>query len=137
MKREYAIIALYFLVPIITIAQDFKSTSTESINPLIGKWEIDLRPTPESDGYYQSFEVEMLDENAFTGAFYGSDINNGLINMNWDKMYYAFSTSDQSNEYYHSGYIENDTLFGITYCPNRNFAAPWIGTKNNDDQNEK
>ncbi|MFD1315158.1 hypothetical protein [Namhaeicola litoreus] len=52
-----------------------------------------------------------------------------MINKNWDKIYFAFSTSDQSNEYYHAGYLENDKLFGIIDCPNRNLAAPWTGIK--------
>ena len=120
---------MFFLVPISIIAQDSKNNSSEIINPLIGNWKIDLRPTPESDGYYQSFNVKMINENTFTGTFYSSEIKNALINKNWDKIYFAFSTSDQSNEYYHSGYLENDKLFGITYCPNRNFTAPWTGTK--------
>lgn len=129
MKIKYAIIVIFFLAPIITIAQDLKNDSQKTVNPLIGNWKIDLRPTPESDAYYQSFNVKTINNNVFTGVFYGSEIKNALINKNWDKVYFAFSTSDQSNEYYHSGYLENDKLFGITYCPNRNFTAPWTGIK--------
>jgi hypothetical protein len=129
MKRKYTIIALFFLVPILTISQDLKNNSVETLDPLIGNWKIDLRPTPESDGYYQSFNVKTINKNIFTGTFYGSEIKNALINKNWDKIYFAFSTSDQSNEYYHSGFLENDKLFGITYCPNRKFTAPWTGIK--------
>ncbi len=127
MKRKLIIITLLFLVPISTIAQDLTSNSSEQIDPLVGNWKIDLRPTPKSDGYFQSFVVKMVNGNTFTGTFYGSEIKNALINRNWAKIYFAFSTSDQSNEYYHSGYLENGQLLGITYCPNREFTSPWTG----------
>lgn len=129
MKKKIILIAMFFVVPFSIIAQEPKNNYFETVDPLIGNWKIDLRPTPESDGYYQSFNVKMINENTFTGTFYSSEIKNAVINKNWDKIYFAFSTSDQSNDYYHSGYIENDKLFGITYCPNRNFAAPWTGIK--------
>lgn len=116
-------------MPISIIAQDAKNNSSETIDDLIGNWKIDLRPTPESEEYYQYFNVKMINENTFTGTFYGSEIKSSIINTNWNKIYFAFSTFDKSNEYYHSGYLENEKLFGITYCPNRNFTAPWSGIK--------
>lgn len=106
--------------------------NTDVVKPtdiLIGEWTIDLKPTPESDGYFQSFVVEFINENTFKGTFYGSILENAILNSNWNKLYFAFTTRDQNNEYYHSGYLLNGKLFGITYCPNRNFAAPWIGVK--------
>ena len=127
MKRKLILITLLLLVPISIIAQDSTIKSPEQNDPLIGNWKIDLRPTPDSDGYYQSFDVKIVNGNTFSGTFYGSEIKNALINRNWTKIYFAFSTSDQSNEYYHSGYIEDGKLFGITYCPNREFTAPWTG----------
>jgi len=127
MKRKLILITLLLLVPISIIAQDSTIKSPEQNDPLAGNWKIDLRPTPDSDGYYQSFDVKIVNGNTFSGTFYGSEIKNALINRNWTKIYFAFSTSDQSNEYYHSGYIEDGKLFGITYCPNREFTAPWTG----------
>ena len=128
MKIKIAFIILIVFTPICLVAQDNSNNLTEK-NPIIGNWKIDLRPTPDSDGYYQSFVVKSIMDNTFTGTFYGSEIKNALINKNWPKTYFAFSTSDQSNEYYHSGYLENDKLFGITYCPTREFTAPWTGVK--------
>lgn len=109
-------------------AQDFaKSDRTDE--ELLGKWTIDLRPTPDSDAYYQVFHVESIKDNTFIGTFYGSPIEGALINRNWDKLFFAFSTADQNNEYFHSGYIENGKVFGVTYCPDREFTAPWNGNK--------
>jgi hypothetical protein len=127
MKKKLILITLLLLVPISIIAQDSTIKSPEQNDPLTGNWKIDLRPTPDSDGYYQSFNVKVVNGNTFSGSFYGSEIKNAMINRNWAKIYFAFSTSDQSNEYYHSGYLENGKLFGITYCPNREFTAPWTG----------
>lgn len=129
MNRKNIIILSFFLASFCLNAQNLTNDSNNTIEPLNGTWKIDLRPTPESDGYYQSFLVKMVTKNTFTGTFYGSEIKNALINRNWSKIYFAFSTSDQSNEYYHSGYLENGKLYGITYCPNREFTAPWTGTK--------
>ncbi len=128
MKINFIIIALLLLIPISVIAQNGADT-TKKTNSLIGNWKIDLRPTPDAEGYFQIFEVKSIDSNTISGTFYGSEIKNALINKNWPKIYFAFSTSDQNNDYYHSGYIENDKLYGITYCPNREFTAPWTGTK--------
>ncbi|WP_297764948.1 hypothetical protein [uncultured Muriicola sp.] len=128
MKKQY-VLALLISMCITIISAQEADMATSSPNPLIGEWTIDLRPTPESEGYYQKFVVTAIEGNTFTGTFYGSPIENGLINQNWDKLYVAFTTSDASNDYYHSGYLENGSLKGISYCPNRAFTAPWTGVK--------
>ena len=129
MKKSITTIVLVFLVTNSILAQELKENKDEKVDQLIGNWKIDLRPTPESDAYYQYFMISEIDGNSFNGTFYGSEIKNGIINQNWPKLYFAFSTSDQSNEYYHSGYLENGKVFGITYCPNREFTNPWIGIR--------
>lgn len=130
MKNTFAINFFLLLVPILIFAQDVNEVDSEPQNMLIGEWVIDLRPTPNSEEYFQTFLVESIDENKLQGTFYGSNIKNGLINKNWEKLFFAFTTSDQSNEYYHSGYLLDGMLFGLTYCPNRNFTAPWTGKTN-------
>ena len=95
----------------------------------VGVWTIDLRPTAESEGYFQPFIVKSIEANTFKGTFYGSELENPLLNENWEKLYFAFTTKDDNNEYYHSGYMYNGKLYGITYCPNREFTAPWTGEK--------
>jgi hypothetical protein len=121
---HFLFLAFFFGVPVCGSAQDINTNTT-----LPGKWTIDLRPAPDAAGYYQAFVVTALEGNTFTGTFYGSPIENGFINPNWDRLYFAFTTHDQSNAYYHSGYLENGTVSGISYCPNRAFAAPWTGIK--------
>ncbi len=96
---------------------------------LVGEWNIDLRPTPEAEGYYQTFRITNIDQNSLEGSFYGSPLENGLLNRNWEKLYLSFSTKDQNHTYYHTAYLDNGVLYGITYCPGREFTAPWTGIK--------
>jgi len=128
MKNIIAITLLLLFMSSNINAQNDKNDDNKT-DTLIGKWTIDLRPTAESEGYFQSFVIESIEGNTFKGTFYGSQLEKSLLNDNWEKLYFAFTTKDQSNDYYHSGYLLNGKLFGITYCPNREFTAPWIGEK--------
>lgn len=128
MKKQF-ILAFLVSMSITMIKAQEADTGMSPADPLVGEWTIDLRPTPDAEAYFQKFMVIAADGNTFTGTFYGSPVENGLINRNWDKLYIAFTTSDASNDYYHSGYLENGTLRGISYCPNRAFTAPWTGVK--------
>ena len=56
-------------------------------------------------------------------------IENGLLNANWNELYFAFTTKDQNNTYFHSGRIENNKMYGLSYAPKRSLAAPWTGEK--------
>ena len=128
MKLIFTLSIVLFFIPFAVLSQDLIDDAKSS-DALIGQWTIDLRPTPDAEAYYQPFVVEMIDKNTFSGTFYGSSIENSLLNDSWDKLYFAFTTKDQNNAYYHSGYLLNGKLFGITYCPGRNFTAPWTGIK--------
>lgn len=129
MKKTLGNIILAFLVPLCILAQDDTINQTQKGEDLIGDWTVDLRPSPDSEGYYQPFNVESVAGNTFIGSFYGSQIENAFFNKNWDRLYFAFTTKDQSNTYYHSGYLSNGEVSGISYCPTREFTAPWTGLK--------
>ena len=129
MRNILSLTLLLLFIPFGIFSQEKNTDVIKSTDILIGEWTIDLRPSSESDRYFQSFVVEFIEENTFKGTFYGSNLENTILNSNWDKLYFALTTRDQSNEYYHSGYLLNGKLYGITYYPNRSFAAPWIGVK--------
>ncbi len=126
---KYIIMGIFLIAGIHNIIAQEADSAMVPADPLVGEWTIDLRPTPDAEGYYQLFQVMEIEGNTFTGTFYGSTIENGLLNRNWDRLYFAFTTSDASNDYYHSGYLEDGTLYGTSYCPNRAFTAPWTGVK--------
>lgn len=130
MKNYLANTLLALLFPICFFAQDNRANTTEKADELVGNWTIDLRPSPDAEGYYQTFNVASLERNTFQGSFYGSKVENAFFNKNWDRLYFAFTTKDQSNTYYHSGYLMDGELLGISYCPTREFTAPWSGSKN-------
>lgn len=98
-------------------------------NDIAGTWKIDLRPTPASEPYYQMFVVKSIKKNTFKGTFYGSSIKDGFINTQWKRTYFAFSTSDNTHTYYHSGYFLEGKVYAISYCPTRSLTSPWRGEK--------
>lgn len=95
----------------------------------IGTWIIDLRPTPESEPYLKEFKFTKIEGKNFDGEFYGYPFGGGFLNVDWDKIYFAFITSDQGSTYFHSGYIEGDKVYGITLNENRKFVLPWRGQR--------
>ena len=117
-------------VLILTVALGFQlGLAQNTIEEANGSWKIDLRPTPDSEAYYQTVEISEAEQNTFKGTFYGSPIENAILNTKWNRLYFAFMTKDASNTYYHSGYILEGKIYGITYCPTRAFTAPWNGVK--------
>jgi hypothetical protein len=98
-------------------------------NDALGTWTIDLRPTPESAAYIKEFKFTKIDGKKFDGEFYGYPFEGGLFNTDWDKIYFAFTTTDQSGTYYHSGYIEGNKVYGMSLNENRKLMLPWKGEK--------
>ena len=124
---------LGFLICLMTYtfsaAQENSDARTGNEHALVGEWKIDLRPTPDSEPYFQIFTIEEVNDRTLVGSFYGSPVQDGLINMNWPKLYFAFSTNDSTDGYYHSGYLADGKLFGTTYCPGRDLIARWTGER--------
>ena len=129
MKHLFCFTFLFLSLSSIITAQEEEQSDTSYSAALIGEWVIDLRPTPHAEGYFQPFIVESIEGNTINGTFYGSNLENALLNDNWETLSFAFTTNDGTNEYYHSGYLLDGKLFGITYCPDRKFTAPWTGSK--------
>ena len=105
------------------------NTTKLNTDSLLGTFIIDLRPTPESEPYLKDFKFTKIDGKNFDGEFYGYPFTGGLLNTNWDKIYFAFTTADQSGAYYHSGYVEGNKVFGISLNENRKLIIPWKGEK--------
>lgn len=122
-------LALALCSTLTVFAQGETQDSLQTPKQLEGTWIIDLRPTADAEPYLKKFILILESKSSFSGEFYDSLIFNGRINENWDKMYFAFKTEDQSSEYFHSGYMLDGKIYGITHCPNRNFVAPWVGVK--------
>jgi hypothetical protein len=116
-----------------TLAQKMAKDSTTIKKPdpkeALGSWQIDLRPSPESEPYYKEFKFTKIEGKNFEGEFYGYPFTGGLLNTDWDKIYFAFTTADQSGTYFHSGHIEDGKVFGISLSEGRKFVLPWRGVR--------
>jgi len=119
------VLTLWFISD--AIAQDTNNKSRT--DALTGTWKIDLRPSPESPAYLQEFVIQKIEGRTFSGTFYGSDVRDTQINFNWDRLYFAFTTSDNTHEYYHTGYYFDGQLIGTSYCPGRDLLQPWVGKR--------
>lgn len=126
---KQCLFSLGLLISITSLTQSYVPQNGATADALEGKWEIDLRPAPDAPPYTQVFEVTKISGNSFEGTFYGSPLEEGRINRNWDRLYFAFTTRDSSHAYYHSGYLEDGKLYGVSYCPGREFVQPWTGSR--------
>jgi hypothetical protein len=108
---------------------DTRSKEQEIMSPLFGTWEIDLRPSPNDSPYLKEFIVSSFEEGKLRGFFYDSPFSNGRVNSAWGKVYFAFTTADNSGTYYHSGHLENGKLYGTSFSPARGFMLPWWSTQ--------
>ena len=118
---------IFFLI-LFAVCSSSYSVSDDP-NKLEGTWQVDLRPTPESEPYFKDFEITLAGENSFNGKFYDTEFSGGLLNSDWSKIYFGFTTNDMSGKYFHSGYLNNDTLFGMTYSEGRSFVMPWLAVR--------
>lgn len=105
------------------------SDATHDLEKVKGTWLLDLRPDPTSEPYYKDFILEPTKGLEFKGEFYGTKFSGGYFNKDWDKLFFAFTTGDKKNTYYHSGYIIDNQIYGISYSPERKFTSHWKGVK--------
>lgn len=102
---------------------------------LAGQWEIDLRPSPGADPYLKDFSVRFTDEKHFSGSFYDTHFENGVVNSAWENVHFAFSTKDRKNTYVTIGYFDGEVVRGTTFCENRDLVMPWTGRRKIDSKN--
>jgi hypothetical protein len=96
---------------------------------LVGTWEVDLWPNPAAQPYLQSLIVKAVSGITFDGTFYGAEISDGRINVDWGAVRIAFVTADASGPYNHSAVFRDGRLEGLTNSLGRKFLAYWSATK--------
>ena len=96
---------------------------------LVGTWAVDLRPTPDSEPYLQTFTIDAVEDNRFSGSFYGTSFDGGIINANWETIHFAFTTEDGRTIYHHSGSVDGQEMTGRTHAPGRDTLFIWSATK--------
>jgi hypothetical protein len=127
---------LFSIAIIGVVALANQLTASEFDNPkaedLVDVWQVDLRPTPDAPAYFKDFVVKSVDGNGFIGTFYDSPISNGRINTDWGAVYFAFTTSDGSGTYNHSGVLRDGKLEGLSLSIGRGFLGVWRGEKKDE-----
>lgn len=125
---KHLLLSFCMLITLTATAQ--KTTTPKPVaDSALGTWIIDLRPTPESEPYLKEFKFTKISGKNFDGEFYGYPFSGGFLNTSWDKIYFAFTTQDQGSNYFHSGYIEGNKVYGITLNEKREFVLPWRGER--------
>lgn len=132
MQRLKNIVRLSLVFLVLTAFTGNTELQLTEAHALEGTWAIDLRPTPDSDPYLQKLTVKIRKDGSFSGSFYGSRFRNGQTNTDWALLYFAFRTEDKNNVYFHSGYLKDGELHGMSYCPERKFTTPWSGKRLKD-----
>jgi teichoic acid D-alanine hydrolase len=105
------------------------SSNILNLDKVKGTWVLDLRPDPNSEPYLKDFILTPTKGKEFEGEFYGTKFTGGYFNTDWDCLYFAFTTGDKDNVYYHSGYIIDNRISGISYSEGRKFTSHWTGIK--------
>lgn len=98
---------------------------------LIGTWLADLRPRPDAPDYDQEFVVRGVANQVPVGTFYGRELQDARLNLDWGTTHFAFTTSDarERGTYNTAGRIVGDHLEGTTHPLGRNFLAVWTATR--------
>ncbi|WP_375586075.1 hypothetical protein [Cyclobacterium xiamenense] len=104
--------------------------SVENLPNILGTWEVDLRPSPDSEPFIQYLVITEISGTSLKGTFYESSLEDGLVNEKFDSVFLAFTTNDQSSTYYHFiKLIDGNRIEGLTYSRNRNLIQPWKGRR--------
>lgn len=132
MKTVFVLLGVVgFLSPLVLIQEKWVDGKADA-KKLVGSWTIDLRATPDAEGYFQEFVVTSVEGNEFKGTFYGSPIEEGRINSDWGKVHFGFVTKDGSGTYHHAGSLKDGKLEGTTLSLGRDFLSVWSGVAKKD-----
>lgn len=122
-------IIVCFLMVVLSVGATTGVESTTDPHVLLGTWRVDLRSTPDAEAYYQELVVTKLEGNTFQRSFYGSEIENAHINVDWSEVYFAFTTRDNSGAYNSSGVVSGKQPRGTTHSLTRGFLSDWTAER--------
>ena len=103
--------------------------TTADAEALVGSWQIDLRPMPDSEPYYQEFVVELIDGTTFTVTFYGSPVSETRLNTDLGCSALLVTSMGGSGAYLHAGVLRDDRLEGTTNSTGRGVLSVWSGER--------
>ncbi len=95
---------------------------------LVGRWKVDLRPTPDAEAYYQDMIIERQ-EDGLGVTFYSTPAEDVEVNVDWGQVAFAFRTADGSGGYFTSGRLVGDRIEGQTHAVGRGFFSLWTAER--------
>ncbi len=97
---------------------------------LVGTWDVDLRPSPDSAANVVSMVIRSVEGGVLQGSFYdGSEMTEGRVTTSFGVVRFAFVTSDGSGLYHTTGELRGGRVTGVTHAIERNFLMPWRGER--------
>ena len=106
---------------------------------LVGRWRVDLRPTPDAEPYHRTMVIDGVDKGVVSGSFYGAEMKRGRANDDWrdvGDVVFAFVTEDGSGPYHTSGILRDGSLVGVTHSLGRGFASRWTAERIEDPEGD-
>ncbi len=95
------------------------------LHPMTGEWIVDLRLSLQDEPYSQPMVLEIAENNAVGGSFYGADIESGRMGEAQGRRCIGFRTRDQSGPYQHAACLIGERIVGQSWSEGRQFLLPW------------
>ncbi|MGK0184909.1 MAG: putative oxidoreductase [Verrucomicrobiales bacterium] len=120
-----------FMIDPEDFSYSLSKAETAVVDPedLIGAWEVDLRPTPDAEPYFQTFVIETVEGDSLTGSFCNTAIQEGKIDTAWGSAQFTFVTVDGTDAYYTTGKLVDGRLKGTTHSPSLKLFSVWTATR--------
>ncbi len=101
------------------------------VEAMLGTWDVDLRPTPDSDEYLMKLTLSRNDAGELEATFYnGSVASNIVTNALFDRPHVAFLTTDGAGDYHTQlSLLPDGTIEGTTHAVARDFLSVWTGKR--------
>ena len=106
-----------------------QNNTISSFDEIKGAWQLDLESSTNNKSDLKEFYITDIAGKEFKGEFYSSKFSNGMLNSDWDKIHFAFTTNKNNDTYYHSGYFSENKIYGISYSDGSKFISCWTGIK--------
>lgn len=98
--------------------------AAEPVNPLEGRWQVDLSTDPTKP-YVKTMELHLAADGSVTGRFYDRDIEGGRWKTDRGRTCVSFRTSDGVGPYHSSGCLRGGMVEGQTWAEHRRFLFNW------------
>lgn len=105
------------------------TTAPAAFAALVGRWQVDLRPSPEEPAYVKPMTLEIAADRSIRGSFYDSEIEAGRASASNGRLCFAFRTTDGVGPYHTSGCLVGDRIVGQTWAEHRKFVLNWSAVR--------